>query len=249
MRIIIILLPALSVSLCLTGVAEQFSFANADFQSRLQSIPVPKFQSVPDDWHNTTTGYTNEYRKEYRDLWEQIDSWPKGDMTNGLFCAVQMLSRTTCCVYIANTTTNTVAGYLHLPFEAVAEIELFNPQGKPVAKTAAGRQYGYWTQEQIKDQLKGIDPISMARKGYFGIHELLYVQISNQFSIPKAFQVEQPGEYTFHLSVRLVKSERDPSGQFLTTLLPEVVTQVEIRPEDILSSDLPTSSQTNSPAK
>jgi hypothetical protein len=240
MRSIILLSSIVLVALCAAGKAEQFSSTNAVFQAKLLSAAGPLV---------VVKGTTNDYFKNYREIWEQIDSWPKGDMTNGIFCAVQMFSKTACCAFIANTTTNTVAGYLHLPFEAISEIELFDPQGRPVAKTAADRQISYWTQEQIKDLLKQVNPTTMSRKGYFGIHALFYAQISNEFSISQAFQVKQPGEYTFHLSVRLVKNEQDKVGNFLTTLLPEVVAKVQIRPEDIPPENLPPNVQTNSPTK
>lgn len=189
------------------------------------------------------------------DIQSMMDSWPKGAETNGIACALQ-ISRNIytkgspfCSVNIINTTTNNVLGYLHLSIEEISNIELFDPQGKPVIKTTVGKQFYFRTDEQIKDILAKINPMTLRRKGSLVIHGLLYAQISNNFSIPEAFQLRQPGEYTFHVSVRLVKNEQDASGRFLTTLLPEVVTKVQIRPDDIPLENPSANNQTNSPAK
>jgi len=184
-----------------------------------------------------------------------INSWVKGSKINGLACALAF-DRTTfnsgapfCSVNVINTTSNTIAGFLRLPLEAVSHVELFDPLGSRVPPTLSGQRFSYWSTERINEQLKKIDPTTMRRKGYFGIRGLLYVQLGSDFSITQAFQVKEPGEYTFHMSVRLVRSEQDQYGQFLTTQLPEVVAKVQIQPQDIPSEIPPTQNQTNSPAK
>ena len=234
MRTIIFLVLTVLSNFCIVTNAEQFSFANAAFQARLQSVPVP--QGV-----NETT---NEYLKGYRDFWEQVDSWPKGEITNGLFCMVQILPKGNCCVYVANITTNDILGCLRLPIEAVSKIDLFDQQGKPVVKTDAGKQFTFWTQKQIKAWYDEMNKRRWGRRG-FRINAMFYQQISGDVSLTQLFQINQPGEYTLHVSVLSVKSEQDKSGNLLAILLPEVIAKVQIRSEDIPSTNSIPSSQTN----
>lgn len=181
------------------------------------------------------------------DMQSMIDSWPKGAKTNGLYCAIELASfehrpqgkewPPVCCINVVNTTANDVSDCLKLPLASLLQIELFDSQGKPVEKTATGKQFGSWTQKQIKDWFDEMQRIRW-RGRYFRVPGLLYAQIGNPFSISQAFQVKQSGEYTLHLSLRLIQSKQDRSDQLSTIVLPEVITKVQIRPNDIPPIDL-----------
>jgi hypothetical protein len=163
--------------------------------------------------------------------------------TNGLSCTVAISPYADhgfrppfCYVHGLNEFTNWVRG-LKMPPTNLFEIELSDPQGRPVEKTAEGKMFGLpLTQKQIEDWCN-----KMARRGWRdGLFYLSKntsppgVTISG-FSIPQAFQIRNPGEYTLQLRMRLIQLRMDASGHryFPVGWLPEVVAKVQIRPEDI----------------
>jgi hypothetical protein len=189
-----------------------------------------------------------------------IDSWNKGATTNGLICGVAFAPASEkgspiFYVNIINTTTNWIRGYLNLPFEALASIALFDADGKSVSKTIVGQRVGTWTQKQVEDWFMEIyrkRTHAMTESGSITstLWPLLPAQVSGEISIFQMFQIKQAGEYTLHLRMRFVRVEKDASGNrtFSTIWLPEVTAKVQILPQDIPPENLPTSSQTNSPA-
>jgi hypothetical protein len=192
-----------------------------------------------------------------------VDSWAKGDATNGLVCGVVFarsdgISERPPIFYvnIINTTTNFISGCLNLPFEAFASIELFDSDGKQATKTTAGQRVGTWTQKQIEDWFNETHrkrSQAMTKSGSITstLFPLLYEQVSGKISIFQMFQLNVAGEYSLHLKMRFVQVAEDASGQFTfqTTWLPEVVARVQIRPEDIPPENLSPSGQTNSSTK
>lgn len=227
MRKMILFLIILS-GICLAGKAEPFSRTNVAFQARLHSAP------------------------DLQDLWNQIDAWPKGEMTNGLFCAMQTLQQSVrkdgpaLCVYVANTTTNSYH-FLSLPDEKTMLITLIDSSGKQVGKTDEDHKFSIWTQGQIRDWF---EKHNHTHGVGFGVPPLFYVS-TKIISIPQIFQIKEPGEYTLHLRMRCVKSGIDAAGKicFESTWLPEVTAKVQIRAEDIPVGNLLLNGQTNSPAK
>jgi hypothetical protein len=181
-----------------------------------------------------------------------VDSWVKGAKANGLACAISFAPDSNNgtplgYVYVINTTTNYMLGYLRLPIEAVSQITLYNSQGEQIKKTAIGEHFEYWTQSQIKNWFDEMNRVRWNRRG-FRIDGMFFQQLSGGINFLQSFQIKQPGEYTLHLAARLVKSEQDKSGQFLTTSLPEVVAKVQIQPKDIAPTNSVQNDQTNSPA-
>jgi hypothetical protein len=194
---------------------------------------------------------TNNYKVDYdTDFQRMLDSWPKGAVTNGLACALQLFRPSggrdllpLCSVNVVNTTTNWVKGYLNVPLQGLIYMELFDSQGKQVKKTTKGKEYVLWTDKQIEDWING-----RPRELGFSIPPLLCNQANGSISFPEEFALTQPGEYSFHLRMRLVQNKKDASGRLFlqTTWLPEVIAKVQIRPEDIPPPDLPSNAQTNS---
>jgi hypothetical protein len=194
-----------------------------------------------------------------------VDSWAKGAVTNGLACGVAFAPTSEkgspiFYVNVINNTTNFIRGCLNLPFEALASIALFNADGKPITKTAAGERVGTWTQKQVEDWFmeiyrKRIHAMTESGAITSTLWPLLPAQVSGEISIFQMFQIKQAGEYTFHLRIRFVRVTEDTSDKFFgkfsfqTTWLPEVVAKVQIRPEDIAPTNSIPNGQTNSLAK
>ena len=188
------------------------------------------------------------------DFQQMMDSWPKGVATNGLICAIQIFRPAgakellpLCCVNVINTTTNWIKGYLDIPLQGLVEMELFDPLGNQVEKTAVGKGYDVWTDEQIERWINGRPRGGTA----FRVSPLLYCKTNGRISFPEAFTLKKSGEYTLHLRMRLVQGDEDSLGQIhlQRIWLPEVVAKVQIRPEDIPLPDLPPNAQTNSLTK
>lgn len=171
--------------------------------------------------------------------------------TNGLECWAEILSQSiahninsslrspACWVYIHNHTTNFI-GCLRMPAPYLCKIALLDQQGKEVRKTTFGNTYGQaLSQGQIDKWLRN----------WNNRHQLPYIRIyaggiqklSDMrtdicfFSLKDAFQIIKPGEYELHLQVRLIQTGQDSSGKlhYPVNWLPEVVTKVQIAPEDI----------------
>jgi hypothetical protein len=164
--------------------------------------------------------------------------------TNGLSCTVVLsyfypepkVRPPVCFVNGINESTNLVRG-LNMPPTNLFSIELFDPNGKPVERTAEGKMFGLpLTQKQIEDWCNKMTKRRW-RNGLFYLSKNTPppgVSISG-FSIPQAFQIRNPGEYTLRLRMRLIQLRMDASGHryFPVGWLPEVVAKVQIRPEDI----------------
>jgi hypothetical protein len=195
---------------------------------------------------------TNDY-PVLPEMQDVVDAWAKGAKTNDLACGIEFgpVSREGSpifFIFVINSTTNDILGCLRLPIESISEIALLDPQGVPVEKTEVGKQFGFWTQKQIKEWFDEMNKLRWRRRG-FRIYAKFYEQISDAISLPKLFQMKQAGEYPLHLKVQLVRSEQDASAQFHIVSLPEVVAKVQVRLEDNAPTNSVSNSQTNVPAK
>ena len=224
----------------------------ADGQSTNTAVEAAKTTTNENSivsWHNA------DYQK-------MIDSWAKGGETNGMLCAVSFArpygnkEGTLFYVYVINATTNYIYGFIHIPFEAFANIALYDSQGKPVAKTDAGKKVGSWTEQKIEEWVNEIRQKRNHAPTISGsLTDVLWPSLdhimSKDISVSHMFQLKQSGEYTLHLQMRFVQNKPTASGEFhlQITWLPEVVAKVQILPQDIPLPDLPPSIQTNSPAK
>lgn len=174
-----------------------------------------------------------------------------------------------CMVRLANSANCRVWG-LHLPIEMLVAIDLFNKNGQQVEKTNYGKTTGLpLTQKQINDWFlpRRIAHGSMAQA--FEASSTFTPEVGG-FSIPKAFKLNQAGEYTLHVRMRLIQScVSDSSGTIRTNILdaqdlghnrtaptvfqsvwlPEVTAKIQIRPEDIVLTNAVSDSKTNYPAR
>jgi len=165
--------------------------------------------------------------------------------TNGLECYLIIRNEdiTRCEVYVFNHTTNYGMACLRMPATNVCQIALCDQQGRQVKKTAAGMRFGLpLSQEQIDFDF-GLRHWNIARRQSPWLN--LYpngmpdapeipTEICN-LSLKEVFDIRKPGEYEFHLKMRLVQTGQDGSGKlhYPITWLPEVFTKVQITPEDI----------------
>jgi hypothetical protein len=177
------------------------------------------------------------------DMQDVVDSWFKGAATNGLVCAVEWYRPIggkdplpMFIVDIINSTTNIILNGLNFPSEALLKIELFDARGEPVPKKAAGQQFGKWTEKELDDWN---DETRRTRSlgRFLPLIGLEAIQVSGGLSVPKLFQIRKPGEYTLHLRMRFIQSKVGTAGKVYlqTTWLPEVVSPVEIFPQDLAS--------------
>jgi hypothetical protein len=168
--------------------------------------------------------------------------------TNGLYCDIlisrhEYLGETKlvplCIVSLVNTTTNFIRGCANLPIENLFKTALSDSQGKWVKTTKSGSMFGQtWSQKQIDEWWKTLSDQRISRRALF-----IYPKVDNEpmiqqvayFNITDVFQIEQPGEYTLHLQMRLIRFEYDPHNQhhYSTTWLPEATAKVQIRAEDL----------------
>ena len=153
-----------------------------------------------------------------------------------------------CYVYLGN---NRVPGssfdkancdfYLNMPPERLFDIELIDPIGTLVAKTAKGLQFGLpLTSQQIIDWNSEM----MARRWRSRLLMICPGQsrMVGVFSIPEMFEIKQAGEYTLHVRMRLIINMQ-------CAWLPEAIGKVLIRPEEILPLRSPHVGGTNISAK
>lgn len=179
--------------------------------------------------------------------------------TNRISCALWILNDhpfyegeklPACGIWFINKSTNANNSFLALPRQAMCELALFDPAGNPVEKTAAGKEYGTWTTNQIKDWFYHPKANQRAWR-FFSIWPTSTNAIGpiwSNFSIPEIFQLKHAGEYTLHVHVRLARHEKNASEKvnLMITWLPEAVAKVQIRPEDVPLENRPTIDQTNS---
>jgi hypothetical protein len=199
--------------------------------------------------------------------------------TNGWECLVNILNQPfecdsnakpptfwpapVCFVSVYNHSTSFV-GCLRMPATNLCRIALIDKEGHQVKKTAFGMMYGLpLSQKQIEDwRLHSSDRRDLSRFG--SVQSIFLKLIPNgipkfvgvntevcRFSIKDAFEIKKAGEYELHLQLRLVQVGKDDSGKiyYPVTWLPEVVTKVQIRPEDIAVENLSSTKQTNSVVK
>ena len=112
-------------------------------------------------------------------------------------------------------------------------MELINSNGKTVSKKQKDDRLKIWTDKETEkwnaEQLK-----TRWRNREFVITPLEYAQV-RVLELPQFFQINQPGEFTLHLKMRLVESQLTTTQKpsFKTTWLPEVTAKVQVSPEDI----------------
>jgi len=144
------------------------------------------------------------------------------------------------------TYSNTVKwkAFLWVPPTNLCRLELFDSKGKAVKKTDEGKKFDLpLTQEQIEAWLHS----TQAKYGGDSYSWHLMFMPAHPggpdiptagpivFSLKPLFRINAPGEYTLHLSLRLITSKRDSNGQFYFPMvwMPEVITKVQFMPEDL----------------
>jgi hypothetical protein len=194
------------------------------------------------------------------DLQNAINSWAKGAETNGIVCGISFAPYTEkespiFYVNLINQTTNFVRGLLRMPLEAYAHFDLLDAGGKSVPKTETGAKVGTWTDQQVIHWCERLLKSAKGKKQPKGYSDILFPllpeTVSSGISIPRMFQLKQPGDYTLHFRMCVVQAEVAPSREIDLKMfwMPEAVADVPIRPADIGLSDSPSHSETNSPAR
>jgi hypothetical protein len=212
---------ALFMALVGTALAQ-----NSDVQPAVTSALV---KSLPDA--------TNSHLRS--DAYDWLDGM--GAETNGLACGQAFRGELqaadlTCVVYVLNKTTNVVSGCLLPSLENVLAIKLIDAQGNAVEKTEAGKKFGqFMTAKQAEEwHDNNVNTLYYRRGGSFFVgsshHQVGY------FSVPRAFQLKQAGEYTLEVRMCLMQRIRDTTGKvsYSITLLPEVRAKVRIQPKNLL---------------
>lgn len=241
MRILIILVIVLLKILATKGVAQSATNNNVVISSNMSAIGA--------------------------DMQSVYNSWDKGAPTNGIVCAISFapaLEKRTPIFYVnlINTTTNYIRGLLVIPIQNRANLELLDSEGKTVQKTDAGKEFGVWSDQQMKDWFEDnrekppLFPWSRKSvRDTKGIAVMLFplldAQVSYGIGLLQLFQLKKAGEYTLRFQMRVAQTKIDPSGKIELNIfwLPEVIAKVQIRPEDVPPLDLPPKVQTNSPTK
>jgi hypothetical protein len=196
------------------------------------------------------------------DMQGTVDSWFKGAKTNNIVCAVSFApifekGSPVFYVNLVNTTTNYIRGLLVIPIQNRANIELLDAGGKSIPKTEAGKKFNVWNDQQIRDWFEDNrerpPQFPWSRKSERdtkGIADILFPlwpnTISYGISLPQLFQIEKAGEYELHFQMRMAQTKVNTSGKVELNIfwLPEVVAKIQIKPEDILSTNLtPTSAR------
>ena len=181
------------------------------------------------------------------DYFMSIKRVNEGGDTNGLKCEVSLTSQNSYTIFIRNITTNNYL-FVNIPPEGSCELGLFDSKGAEVKKTTTGQRFGFWTEKQIYDW--GLTHVYDGRN-FFRVGGGSSRQFSSDYSIPQLFQLNAPGEYALHVRTRFIRNTRDDSGALVSHYInpSEVVTKVQVRPEDISPGNPPPISQTNSPPK
>lgn len=164
-----------------------------------------------------------------------------------------------CFVKITNYSTNSKVWGLRLPLEKLLAIKLTDASGRLVEKTDYGMKFGRpLTQQHLNDWIIPIRMSGHLSAAWFQIPPGTFGEQVGVFSIPKAFKLTQPGQYTLHVRMRLIQSHfSDPSGTITQTnifggqymgsgrtsptvfqfvWLPETNTEIKIPPKDIKGS-------------
>jgi hypothetical protein len=183
---------------------------------------------------------------------DTVDSWFKGSQTNGLVCAMAFdppswSGSPEFNVNIINGTTNFIRGFVRLPFDDSANIDLFDSNTNPVPKTQFGEKVNACSDQKAKElfqeYLKASSPSSYidgkptrnTNGAVDVLFPLLAEQISNETSLPKLFKLKHPGEYELHLQMRAAFVHVDSSGKvkFDMFWFPEVVAKVQVVEKEV----------------
>jgi hypothetical protein len=123
-----------------------------------------------------------------------------------------------CIVGLTNSTRSRVWS-ASLPASMLFAVDLVDTNGHFIEKTEYGKGFGLpLTQKQVNERFlpKRIAHGSMAA-GYLAQAGL--TPTVGEFSIPKAFNLKQPGEYTLYIRLRLIQScVSDSSGTIRTNI-------------------------------
>jgi hypothetical protein len=150
-------------------------------------------------------------------------------------------------IVISLATNNDHSVFMGQSSESCLDLNLFDPNGNPVKKTALGKTFGNPVVQATLEK-------AFWEKGgriMFSLHHPYPVKLFTVPGVSQLFVLKEPGEYTLHVKMRLIKNSGNVSGhpQFQQIWLPEIIVKIETRPEDISTENLPSSVQTNSPAK
>ena len=154
--------------------------------------------------------------------------------TNGLECSFQASSG---WVYIYNHATNDM-GCLRMPATNLFRIALLDKEGHQVKKTALGEMYGMpLSQGQIDEWFHHWRLFHQSKFIQFfpnGIDKYDMPTAICNINLKDAFEIKEPGEYEFHLQMRLIQVGKDHSGNlhYPVAWLPEVTAKIEIRSGD-----------------
>ena len=181
--------------------------------------------------------------------------------TNGLNCALVIdndqaeigLITPVCVVYAHSATTNRHNSCWQHYSTNYLEVELLDSVGNPVARTALGENYKYFSSsKQVEAVFFNAYNRSHRRtvQGFRSIEPKALNQFT-RISLPKLFDLKQPGEYMLKVRMRLLERDlaKPLEGKFTITLLPEVTAKVQIQSEYIPPENLLPNDQTNSSAK
>ena len=191
---------------------------------------------------------------------DEIDSWPKGNPTNGMACAINLApdfekGSPIFYVNIINNGTNSIFGILRTPIAGRANITLLDAAGKEVPRTTLGNSFGVWSDQKIKEWFEtNRENPNRSLSGWKsaqdskGIMDILFpqgpTQVSGGVSLPQLFELHKPGKYTLSLQLRVAQAKRDKSDNPPLEIfwLPTLVTQIPVSAEEITAA-------TNSPGQ
>jgi hypothetical protein len=200
---------------------------------------------------NKSNSLPYRFDSEYADM---IASWDRGAETNGLSCAIHHSSpqgHTPLLLYInvINATTNWER-YMGCRLEGLAQIAMYDDSGRAVGKTSKGQTFGFWTSDRIRSWLK--EPLKSVNSV---VAPFSAGDVGPPLNIAEAFRLERPGVYSLHLRLVLLKVHESQTGEFTRhgvnfdvsrTFLPEVVSKINVRPENLLTEEPTLNDHTNS---
>jgi hypothetical protein len=226
---------------------------------RYRLAPLPVIEASASSDASDAAQPLDELFSMYSSFRQAFNSKTKGAVSNGLICAVGIFpvksepgTLSHAAIYVANLRTNKASPCIQLPPEALFKIKLFDSNGVAVKRTAAGEKYVDWTDKQCVDWYLDV----CAKKLGHGSFMVLpppdcYTQVG-WINLQQLFELRQPGDYTFHVSLPVLELKMNAAGQhdhFEKTMLPEAVVKVHFLPEDIKASQEFRKSQTNAPSK
>jgi len=220
--------------------------------------PIPVVEAAPNGPGYGATLPLDALFIEDPSTQKMFNSWAKGSVSNGLLCAASLFPGDSkpgvlseMAIYVVNLRTNRAYPCMHLPPEALFKIKLFDSNGIAVKRTSEGEKYVDWSDKQCVDWYSDM----CAKRGAWAFMVLpqpdCYTHVG-WVNLQKLFELHQPGDYTFHVSLRVLELKMNATGQrdhFEKTMLPEAVVKVHFLTEDIKASQEFRKSQTNAPAK